>query len=120
MKRISAGGAGGVGVRELGAAVALAALSRLQLELTPSPGIPVAAPTRPTGAIKAEEALTPLTTVERTRAGVLAIGTQSIATPMNRTVADASATLWPCRPWRVENATALECRMATTFTARRG
>jgi len=54
-----------VGVRELGAAVALAALSRLQLELTPSPGIPVAAPTRPTGAIKAEEALTPLTTVER-------------------------------------------------------
>ena len=40
--------------------------------------------------------------------GALAIGTQSIATPMNRTVADASATLWPCRPWRVENATALD------------
>jgi hypothetical protein len=34
MKRISAGGAGGVGVRERGAAVALAALPRLQLELT--------------------------------------------------------------------------------------
>jgi hypothetical protein len=29
-------------------------------------------------------------------------------------------TLWSCRRWRVENATALECRMATTFTARRG
>jgi len=41
MKRISAGGAGGVGVRERGAAVALAALPRLQLELTPSPGTPV-------------------------------------------------------------------------------
>src|SRR5450631_1524112 len=41
MKRISAGGAGGVGVRERGAAVALAALPRLQLESTPSPGTPV-------------------------------------------------------------------------------
>jgi len=41
MKRISAGGAGGVSVRERGAAVALAALPRLHLELTPSPGTPV-------------------------------------------------------------------------------
>src|SRR5450631_3904885 len=44
MKRISAGGAGGVGVRERGAAVALAALPRLQLELTPSLGTPVCDP----------------------------------------------------------------------------
>jgi hypothetical protein len=41
MKRISVGGAAGVGVRERGAPVALAALFRLQLELTPSPGTPV-------------------------------------------------------------------------------
>jgi hypothetical protein len=41
MKRISAGGAGGVGVRERGAAVALPALPRLHLELMSSPGTPV-------------------------------------------------------------------------------
>jgi len=41
MERISAGGAGGVGDREGGAAVALAALPRLHLEMTPSPGTSV-------------------------------------------------------------------------------
>jgi hypothetical protein len=45
-----------VGVRERGAAVALAALPRLQLELTPSPSTPFVASVRPAGAIKAEEA----------------------------------------------------------------
>jgi hypothetical protein len=87
MKRISAGGAGGVGVRERGAAVALAALPRLHLELTPSPGTPVCNQQDPLVRLKLKK-LPPLRTVTNP-AGALAVGTQSIATPMNRTVADA-------------------------------
>jgi hypothetical protein len=40
--------------------------------------------------------------------------------PMNRTVADAISNTLVLQTMRVENRAALECRMATTFTARRG
>ncbi len=85
MKRISAGGAGGVGVRERGAA----GVAQI------APGID--AFTRHTGLQRQQD---PLVRLKLKRlyppqdrwtnpAGALAIGTQSIATPMNRTVADA-------------------------------
>jgi hypothetical protein len=65
-----------VGVRERSAAVALAALPRLQLELTLSPGT------------RLQRQQDPLVHPSGPLNEPGAIGTRSIATPMNRTVAD--------------------------------
>ncbi len=116
MKRISAGGAGGVGVRERGAA----GVAQI------APGID--AFTRHTGLQRQQDPLVrlklkrlyPLRTVGRTRRARWRSEPRVSRRRRTARWRRRSATLWSCRRWRVENRAALECRMATTFTARRG